>query len=110
MAGGKTVREQESGLSSSLSDGPRRMATRSPWFSKVRRRHRFTPPRSGYTTRPKRLRIRLMTRSSGSFAPTITPQEINVVTSDATLADRVRSLGACVYPAARFRDLIDPLT
>ena len=38
------------------------------------------------------------------------PQQINVVTSDATLADRVRSLGACVYPAARFRDLIDPLT
>ena len=38
------------------------------------------------------------------------PQEINVVTSDATLADRVRSSGACVYPAARFRDLIDPLT
>lgn len=38
------------------------------------------------------------------------PSEINVVTSDATLADRVRSLGARVYPAARFRDLIDPLT
>lgn len=38
------------------------------------------------------------------------PSEINVVTSDATLADRVRGLGACVYPAARFRDLIDPLT
>jgi len=38
------------------------------------------------------------------------PQDINVVTSDAALADRVRSLGACVYPAARFRDLIDPLT
>jgi predicted RNA-binding protein with PIN domain len=38
------------------------------------------------------------------------PSEINVVTSDATLADRVRSLGACVYPAARFRDLIDPPT
>ena len=31
------------------------------------------------------------------------------MTSDATLANRVRSLGACVYPAARFRDLIDPL-
>jgi predicted RNA-binding protein with PIN domain len=38
------------------------------------------------------------------------PSEINVVTSDATLADRVRGLGACVCPAARFRDLIDPHT
>ncbi|MDT5408944.1 MAG: hypothetical protein QOG14_1164 [Mycobacterium sp.] len=38
------------------------------------------------------------------------PSEINVVTSDARLADRVRGLGACVYPAASFRDLIDPLT
>ena len=38
------------------------------------------------------------------------PSQINVVTSDATLADRVRGLGACVCPAARFRDLIDPLT
>jgi predicted RNA-binding protein with PIN domain len=38
------------------------------------------------------------------------PAEINVVTSDATLAERVRSLGACVCPAARFRDLIDPRT
>lgn len=38
------------------------------------------------------------------------PSQINVVTSDATLADQVRSLGARVYPAARFRDLIDPLT
>ena len=38
------------------------------------------------------------------------PSEINVVTSDATLADRVRSLGARVYPATRFRDLIDPRT
>jgi predicted RNA-binding protein with PIN domain len=37
------------------------------------------------------------------------PEEINVVTSDATLADRVRSAGASVYPAARFRSLIDPL-
>ena len=36
--------------------------------------------------------------------------KINVVTSDATLADRVRGLGACVCPAARFRDLIDPHT
>jgi predicted RNA-binding protein with PIN domain len=38
------------------------------------------------------------------------PAQINVVTSDATLADRVRGSGACVCPAARFRDLIDPLT
>jgi predicted RNA-binding protein with PIN domain len=37
------------------------------------------------------------------------PAEINVVTSDATLADRVRQAGATVYPAAKFRDLIDPL-
>jgi predicted RNA-binding protein with PIN domain len=38
------------------------------------------------------------------------PQEINVVTTDATLADRARAAGARVCPAARFRDLIDPLT
>jgi predicted RNA-binding protein with PIN domain len=37
------------------------------------------------------------------------PGEINVVTSDATLAERVRHAGATVYPAAKFRDLIDPL-
>ncbi|WP_428339280.1 NYN domain-containing protein [Mycobacterium sp.] len=37
------------------------------------------------------------------------PNEINVVTSDATLAQRVRHAGAVVYPAAKFRDLIDPL-
>jgi uncharacterized protein YaiI (UPF0178 family) len=37
------------------------------------------------------------------------PEEINVVTSDATLADRVRDAGASVYPAAKFRNLIDPL-
>jgi len=37
------------------------------------------------------------------------PHEINVVTSDSTLADRVRHAGASAYPAARFRDLIDPL-
>jgi predicted RNA-binding protein with PIN domain len=35
-------------------------------------------------------------------------REITVVTSDLTLSDRVRSAGAAVYPAARFRDLIDP--
>lgn len=36
------------------------------------------------------------------------PQEIRVVTSDKALTDRVRDLGAAVYPAERFRDLIDP--
>ena len=36
------------------------------------------------------------------------PQEINVVTSDVTLADRARAAGAGICPAARFRDLIDP--
>ncbi|WP_186243373.1 NYN domain-containing protein [Mycobacterium simulans] len=36
------------------------------------------------------------------------PQEIRVVTSDKALADRVRSLGASVYRAEGFRDLIDP--
>jgi predicted RNA-binding protein with PIN domain len=36
------------------------------------------------------------------------PQEITVVTSDTVLADRVRSAGASAYPAARFRNLIDP--
>jgi uncharacterized protein YaiI (UPF0178 family) len=35
------------------------------------------------------------------------PKEINVVTSDITLADRVRDAGARVYPAASFRKLID---
>jgi predicted RNA-binding protein with PIN domain len=38
------------------------------------------------------------------------PAEINVVTSDAVLAARVRDAGATVYPAAKFRDLIDPLS
>jgi predicted RNA-binding protein with PIN domain len=38
------------------------------------------------------------------------PEEINVVTSDARLAERVRHAGATVYPAAKFRDLIDPLS
>jgi len=37
------------------------------------------------------------------------PDEINVVTSDATLGERVRSAGAAVYPAAKFRELIDPI-
>ena len=36
------------------------------------------------------------------------PRQIRVVTSDKVLADRVRSLGASVYPAESFRDLIDP--
>ncbi len=36
------------------------------------------------------------------------PQEINVVTSDITLSDRVRNAGASAYPAASFRALIDP--
>jgi len=36
------------------------------------------------------------------------PQEIRVVTSDNGLANRVATLGASVYPAAGFRDLIDP--
>jgi predicted RNA-binding protein with PIN domain len=36
------------------------------------------------------------------------PSQITVVTSDATLVDRVRELGASVCPSARYRDLIDP--
>jgi predicted RNA-binding protein with PIN domain len=36
------------------------------------------------------------------------PQEIRVVTSDKGLASRVAALGATAYPAASFRDLIDP--
>ncbi|WP_343577601.1 NYN domain-containing protein [Mycobacterium sp.] len=36
------------------------------------------------------------------------PAEITVVTSDATLVERVASMGAAVWPAMRFRDLIDP--
>lgn len=34
--------------------------------------------------------------------------EIRVVTSDKGLAERVRVLGASVYPADRFRELVDP--
>jgi uncharacterized protein YaiI (UPF0178 family) len=37
------------------------------------------------------------------------PQEINVVTSDIALADRIRDAGASAYPAASFRNLIDPI-
>jgi predicted RNA-binding protein with PIN domain len=36
------------------------------------------------------------------------PQEIRVVTSDKGLTERIAALGASVYPAASFRDLIDP--
>lgn len=36
------------------------------------------------------------------------PHDIRVVTSDRVLHDRVRTLGASVYPAERFRELIDP--
>jgi predicted RNA-binding protein with PIN domain len=36
------------------------------------------------------------------------PHDIRVVTSDRVLNDRVRTLGASVYPAERFRDLVDP--
>jgi predicted RNA-binding protein with PIN domain len=36
------------------------------------------------------------------------PDEIRVVTSDKGLTDRVAGLGASVYPAAGFRDLVDP--
>jgi predicted RNA-binding protein with PIN domain len=36
------------------------------------------------------------------------PHEIRVVTSDKALTDRVRSLGASVFPAETFRDLVDP--
>jgi predicted RNA-binding protein with PIN domain len=36
------------------------------------------------------------------------PEEIRVVTSDKGLAERIAALGASVYPAASFRDLIDP--
>jgi predicted RNA-binding protein with PIN domain len=36
------------------------------------------------------------------------PQEITVVTSDVALAERIRDAGASTFPAAPFRDLIDP--
>jgi uncharacterized protein YaiI (UPF0178 family) len=35
------------------------------------------------------------------------PKDLTVVTSDGALVERVRSAGAKVYPAARFRQLID---
>jgi predicted RNA-binding protein with PIN domain len=37
------------------------------------------------------------------------PDDICVVTSDRTLTERVRSVGASVQPAKGFRNLIDPL-
>ncbi|BBY20390.1 NYN domain-containing protein [Mycobacterium stomatepiae] len=36
------------------------------------------------------------------------PDEIRVVTSDRALSDRLRGLGASVFAAERFRDLVDP--
>lgn len=36
------------------------------------------------------------------------PQDLQVVTSDKELVNRVERLGASVYPAAGFRDVIDP--
>ncbi len=36
------------------------------------------------------------------------PQDVTVVTSDGGLVERVRGAGASVYPAASFRNLIDP--
>lgn len=35
------------------------------------------------------------------------PQDVTVVTSDVTLAERVRAAGAAVYPSARFRRLVE---
>ena len=37
------------------------------------------------------------------------PQDLTVVTSDSALAERVSSVGASVYPATGFRNLIDPV-
>jgi len=36
------------------------------------------------------------------------PDGIRVVTSDRVLTERVKDLGAAVYPAAGFRNLVDP--
>ena len=36
------------------------------------------------------------------------PQDIRVVTSDSALSERVQKAGASVYPAANFRNLVDP--
>ena len=38
------------------------------------------------------------------------PDEIRIVTSDRALTNRVQSLGASVYRAESFRDLVDPAT
>jgi len=38
----------------------------------------------------------------------VAPHEIRVVTSDKALSDRIRGLGAEVFPAVSFRDLVDP--
>lgn len=37
------------------------------------------------------------------------PHDLTVVTSDSALSERVQAAGASVFPAARFRDLIDPV-
>jgi predicted RNA-binding protein with PIN domain len=37
------------------------------------------------------------------------PQHLTVVTSDSGLAERVETAGATVYPAASFRNIIDPM-
>jgi predicted RNA-binding protein with PIN domain len=37
------------------------------------------------------------------------PRNLIVVTSDGALSERVRGAGASVYPAASFRNLIEPL-
>lgn len=36
------------------------------------------------------------------------PHDIRVVTSDRTLIDRVRRMGAAIYSAESFRNLVDP--
>ncbi|UXA09928.1 NYN domain-containing protein [Mycobacterium sp. SMC-8] len=36
------------------------------------------------------------------------PEQIRVATSDRALSERVRAAGATVFPAERFRELIDP--
>ena len=36
------------------------------------------------------------------------PSQIRVATSDRTLSERVQAAGACVYPADKLRNLIDP--
>ena len=36
------------------------------------------------------------------------PSQIRVATSDRALSERVQAAGACVYPAEKLRNLIDP--